>query len=36
VLVVDLMSENIASASYTSYGWPKLYFTIEKRHVGSA
>lgn len=29
VLVVDLIPDNIVGASYTSYGWPKPYFTVE-------
>jgi hypothetical protein len=29
VLVVDLIPDNIVGASYSSYGWPKPYFTVE-------
>ncbi len=29
VLVVDLIPDNIIGASYSSYGWPKPYFTVE-------
>jgi hypothetical protein len=29
VLVVDLIPDNIVGASYTAYGWPKPYYTIE-------
>ena len=29
VLVVDLIPDNIVGASYTSYGWPKPYYTVE-------
>jgi hypothetical protein len=29
VLVVDLIPDNIVGASYTAYGWPKPYYTVE-------
>ncbi len=29
VLVVDLIPDNIIGASYSAYGWPKPYFTVE-------
>jgi hypothetical protein len=29
VLVVDLIPDNIVGAGYSSYGWPKPYFTVE-------
>jgi hypothetical protein len=29
VLVVDLIPDNIVGVGYSSYGWPKPYFTIE-------
>jgi hypothetical protein len=29
VLVVDLIPDNIVGASYSAYGWPKPYFTVE-------
>ncbi len=29
VLVVDLIPDNIIGASYTAYGWPKPYYTVE-------
>lgn len=29
VLVVDLIPDNIVGVSYSSYGWPKPYFTVE-------
>jgi hypothetical protein len=28
-IVVDLIADNIVGAGYSSYGWPKPYFTIE-------
>jgi hypothetical protein len=29
VLVVDLIPDNVIGASYTAYGWPKPYYTVE-------
>jgi hypothetical protein len=29
VLVVDLIPDNIVGAGYSSYGWPKPYYTVE-------
>jgi hypothetical protein len=29
VLVIDLIPDNIVGASYTAYGWPKPYYTVE-------
>jgi hypothetical protein len=29
VLVVDLIPDNIIGANFSSYGWPKPYFTVE-------
>lgn len=29
VLVVDLIPDNIIGTSYSAYGWPKPYFTVE-------
>jgi hypothetical protein len=28
-IVVDLLADNILGAAYTSYGWPKPYFTVK-------